>query len=122
MLSSIPGVLRMACQDPLTSGLHANRTGAIDGENITLTFTAGHVGDGNNSYSIPSVQWFKNGLPAAAQPMNTAVGMNGRLKSVLSFTFSAPDVGVYQCTFTDTSSHMFISVPLRIDSGKFFKN
>ncbi len=64
MLSSrAPGILRIISQDPLTTGLNVNRTRAHTGHSISLFFTAGHVGDNEMNYSIPAVQWLKDGNP-----------------------------------------------------------
>ncbi len=119
MISSADGVLQITSQDPLTTGLtNANRTGASNGASISLSFTAGHVGDDMNMYDPPTAQWFKDGVPVTTVPTNSPVGSNGRLSSTLSFTFQESDAGVYHCIFTDTNSQIFGAFPLRIDTGK----
>ncbi len=114
-----PGILRIVSQDPLTTGVNANRTGAHSGSSVSLSFTVGHVGDNEVNYSIPTVQWLKDGNPYTLHPTDTVVGINGQLSSTLSFTFTTPDTGVYQCIFIDSSSRMYGSFPLRIDTGKY---
>ncbi len=54
-------MFRIISKDPLTTGLNANRTGAHCGSSISLSFTAGHVGDNEMDYLIPTVQWLKDG-------------------------------------------------------------
>ncbi len=120
MLSSrTPGILKITSQDPLTTGLNANRTGAHSGRSISLSFTAGHFGDNEMNYSIPAVQWLKDGNSSALVPTDTLVGTNGQLRSTLSFTFTTSDAGVYQCIFIDNNSQIYGSFPLRIDTGKY---
>ncbi len=112
-------MLRIISQDPLTTGLNANRTGTHSGRSISLSFTAGHVGDNKMDYLIPAVQWLKDGRnPSTLVPTDTLVGTNGRLNSILSFTFTTSDAGVYQCIFIDSNSQIYGSFPLRIDTGK----
>ena len=110
-------MLRSESQDPLTDGINANRTGASRGDSVSLSFTAGHVGDDANNYTVPSAKWFKDGIPVNNIYTNTIVGSNGRLKSTLSFTFKVNDAGVYQCLFMDNSTQTYASFPLRIDTG-----
>ncbi len=116
--SRTPGILRIVSQDPLTTGVNANRTKARSGSSISLSFTAGHVGDNETNYSIPTVQWLKDGIPSTLVPTDT-IGTNGQLSSNLSFTFNTSDAGVYQCIFIDSNSQIYSSFPLRIDTGKF---
>ena len=54
---SVSGVLR------IVSGTtyFANRTAKNNGDSVTLTYTAGHVGDDTNTYSTPSGVWLKDG-------------------------------------------------------------
>ena len=111
--------MRIIFKDPLTTGLNANRTGTHSGRSISLSFTAGHVGDNEMNYSIPTVQWLKDGNPSTIHPTDTVVGINGQLSSTLSFTFTTSDAGVYQCIFIDRNSQIYGSFPLRIDTGKF---
>ncbi len=106
-------------QDPLTTGLNANRTRAQTGRSISLSFTAGHVGDNEVNYMIPTVKWLKDGIPSTLDPTDTIVGINGQLRSTLSFTFTTSDAGVYQCIFIDSNSQIYGSFPLRVDTGKF---
>ena len=113
------GILRIISQDPLTTGLNANRTGTHTGHSVSLSFTAGHVGDNEMNYLIPTVQWLKDGIPSTLVPTDTSVGTNGQLSSNLSFTFNTSDAGVYQCIFIDSNSQIYSSFPLRIDTGKF---
>ena len=110
---SVTGVLR------IVSGttFFANRTARNNGDSVTLTYTAGHVGDDSNTYSIPSVVWLKDGAPFRTTPTNLAVGSNGQLSSTLSFTFLESDVGVYHCIFTGTNSDIYGTIPLRLDTG-----
>ncbi len=112
-------MLRIIFQDPLTTGLHANRTGTHSGHNISLSYTAGHVGDNEMNYSISAVQWLKDGNPSTLVPTDALVGTNGQLRSNLSFTFTTSDAGVYQCIFIDSNSQIYGSIPLRIDTGKY---
>ena len=111
--SSVSGVLR------IVSGttFFANRTAENNGDNVTLTYTAGHVGDGTNNYDAPSGVWLKDGAPFRTTPTNVAVGDNGQLSSTLSFTFLESDAGVYHCIFTGTSSDIYSAIPLRLDTG-----
>ncbi len=119
MISSAVGTLLIVSEDPLTTGIfNANRTGTSNGASISLSFTAGHVGDDMNMYDPPTAQWFKDGVPATTVPTNSPVGSNGRLSSTLSFTFQESDAGVYQCIFTDTNSQIYGAFPLRIDTGE----
>ncbi len=83
--------MKITSQDPLTTGLNANRTGTHSGRSISLSFTAGHVGDIEMNYSIPAVQWLKDGNSYAF----TVVGTDGQFRSTLSFTFTTSDAGVY---------------------------
>ncbi len=110
--------MRNIFQDSLTTGLNANRTGTYSGHSISLSFTAGHVGDNEMNYSIPTVQWLKDGIPSTLDPTDTVVGINGQLRSTLSFTFTTSDAGVYQCIFIDSNLQIYGSFPLRIDTGK----
>ncbi len=116
--SSAVGSLKIVSQDSLTTGINANRTAASNGAGISLSFTAGHVGDDVNMYDPPTAQWFKDGVPVATVPTDSPVGSNGRLSSTLSFTFQESDAGVYHCIFTDSNSQIFGAFPLRIDTGK----
>ena len=94
-------------------------TGYAIGETATINYDIGHVGDDTMDYTVPQVQWLKDGLPDDETPTNIPVGTNGRLTSTLSFTFAASDAGVYQCVFTDTSSsEIFATVPTRLDTGE----
>ena len=113
--SSMTGVLRIVSGTTFV----ANRTAQNNGDSVTLTYTAGHVGDDTNTYSIPSVVWLKNGVPARTTPSNMAVGSDGQLSSTLSFTFQESDAGIYQCIFTSTSSQILVygTTPLRLDTG-----
>ncbi len=71
------------------------------------------------NYSIPTVQWLKDGNPSALVSTDTSVGTNGHLRSTLSFTFTTSDAGVYQCIFIDSNLQIYGSFPLRIDTGKY---
>ena len=94
-------------------------TGYANGDTTTIEYEIGHVDDDTMDYTVPQVQWLKDGLPAVRTPTNTT-GTNGRLTSTLSFTFAASDAGVYQCVFTDTSrSEIFATVPTRQDTGEY---
>ena len=122
-------MLRIVTQDPLTmitgpvsyssqiNRIYPNRTAVNTGANVTLSFTAGHVGDDMNSYTTPTALWMKDGDPARTTPTNMAVGGNGQLSSTLSFTFQASDAGVYQCIFSGSGSQMYWTIPLRLDTG-----
>ena len=94
-----------------------NRTAQSNGNSVTLTYTAGHVGDNTNNYNAPSGVWLKDGAPARTTPTDTAVGSNGQLSSTLSFIFQESDAGVYHCIFTGTSSEIYGTIPLRLDTG-----
>ena len=113
VLSNMIGVLRIVSGTTFFS----NRTAQSNGDNVTLTYTAGHVGDDINTYSIPSAVWLKNGVQASTIPSNMAMGSDGQLSSTLSFTFQESDAGVYQCIFIRTSSHIYGTTPLRLDTG-----
>ena len=133
MLSSSGGVLRIVTQDPLTefsnpiiyssqtNDFYPNRTAVNNGTMVTLSFTAGHVGDDMNSYTTPTAVWLKDGVPARTTPTNMAVGSNGQLNSTLFFTFQESDAGVYQCIFilSGSGSQMYGTIPLRLDTGMF---
>ncbi len=113
-------MLRIISKDPLTTGLNANRTGTHSGSGISLSFTAGHVGDNEMNYLIPTVQWLKDGRNhSTLVPTDALVGTNGRLNSTLSFTLTTSDAGVYQCIFIDRNSQIYGSFPLKIDTGKY---
>ena len=109
------GVLRIVSSTTLTF----NRTAQSNGDSVTLAFTAGHVDDGTNTYSTPSVVWLKDGAPIMTTPTNTPVGSNGQLSSTLSFTFQESDVGVYHCIFTSSSSEIYGTIPQRLGTGEF---
>ena len=126
---STGGMLRIITQDRLTmivgsvsyssqtNAIYPNRTAVNTGAMVTLSFTAGHVGDDMNSYTTPTAVWMKDGTLARITPTNMAVGSNGRLSSTLSFTFQASDAGVYQCIFSGSGSQMYWTIPLRLDTG-----
>ena len=95
----------------------ANRTAQSNGDNVTLTYTAGYVGDDTNNYNAPLGVWLKDGAPTRTKPTNTAVGSNGQLSSTLFFTFQESNAGVYHCIFTGTSSEIYGTIPLRLDTG-----
>ena len=126
--SSEDGRLRIVTQDQLTmisgpvsytsqsSELFPNRTAVNTGAMVTLSFTAGHVGDDMNSYTTPTAVWLKDGAPARTTPTNMAVSGTSRLSSNLSFTFQASDAGVYQCIFSG-SGQVYGTFPLRLDTG-----
>ena len=123
-------MLRIVTQDTLTvlngpvsyssqtNAIYPNRTAVNTGAMVTLSFTAGHVGDDMKSYTTPTAVWLKDGAPARTTSTNTAVGGNGHINSTLSFTFQASDAGVYQCIFSESSSHKYGTIPLRLDTGK----
>ena len=110
---SVSGVLR------IVSGttFFANRTATNNGDNVTLTYKAGHFGDDTNNYNTPSGVWLKDGAPAKITPTNTVVGSNGQLSSTLSFTFQESDAGVYHCIFTGPNSDIYGTISLRLDTG-----
>ena len=122
-------MLRIVIQDPLTvfngpvsyssqiNSFYPNRTAVNTGANVTLSFTAGHVGDDMNSYTTPTAVWLKDGAQASTTPTNMTVGGNGRLNSTLSFTFQASDEGVYQCVFSGSGPLVYWTIPLRLDTG-----
>ena len=113
LMSNMTGVLR------IVSGttFFGNRTAQNNGSSVTLTYTAGHVGDDTNNYNASSGVWLKDGAPYRTTPTNVAVGGNGQLSSTLSFTFLESDAGVYHCIFTDTNSDIYGTIPLRLDTG-----
>ena len=84
----------------------------------SLNFVAGHVDDNITMYPAPTVLWLKNGTPTRATPTNTLVGSNGRLSTTLSFSFQESDAGVYQCVFTGNNSELFVTIPIRLDTGE----
>ena len=134
--SSTDGVLRIVTQDSLTvftgpvsyssqrNDIYPNRTAVNTGANVTLSFTAGHVGDDMNSYTTPTAVWLKDGARARTTAIDVAVGGNGELSSTLCFTFQASDTGVYQCIFSGNGSQTYGTIPLRLDTGipLFIKN
>ena len=69
-------------------------------------------------YTAPTVLWLKDGLPTRAIPTYVTVGSNGRLSTTLSFSFQESDAGVYQCVFTGTNSELFVTIPIRLDTGE----
>ena len=95
----------------------ANTTVQSNEDHVTLTYTAGHVHDGLNTYSIPSVVWLKDGTPARTIPNNTVIGSNGQLNSTLSFIFQDSDAGVYHCYFIN-SFEIYGTIPLRLGTGR----
>ena len=127
--SSTDGMLRIVTEDPLTmiSGpvsyssqtntIYPNRTAVNTGANVTLSFTAGHVGDDMNSYTTTTAVWLKDGAPARTTPTDMTVGGNGQLSSTLSFILQESDAGVYQCIFSGSGSQMYGTIPLRLDTG-----
>ena len=123
-------MLRIVTQDPLTeitgpvnyssqtNAIYPNRTAVDTGAMVTLSFTAGHVGDDMNNYTTPTAVWLKDGVLVRNTPTSMAVGGNGgRLSSTLSFTFLASDAGVYQCIFNGSGSQVYAAIPLRLDTG-----
>ncbi len=98
-----------------------NRTGARVGNQVSLQYEIGHVGDDSTRYETPTALWLKDGIPFRVKATNTnTMGINGRLVSQVSFRFMESDAGVYQCVFTDPviqGSEIFISVPTRVDTG-----
>ncbi len=97
-----------------------NRTAFLEGAVASLTYVIGHAGDDTTAFLTPSVLWLKDGLPARATPTNVNLTEgNGRVMTILSFTFMESDAGVYQCVFTDpTTSQVFVTVPIRLDIGE----
>ena len=115
LMSSMTGVLRIVS----STTLRANRTSENNGDSVTLTYTAGHVGDDTNSYSMPTVMWLKDGATVRTASTDTTME-NGQLSSTLSFIFQESDAGVYHCIFTgDSSSDIYGTTPLRLDTGEF---
>ncbi len=121
VLSSAPGVLRITEQDSLTSVEFPNRRESYVNDVITLSFTAGHVNDGTNMYSVTSAQWLHKGVLARTPPMN-AIEANGRIKSTLSFIFQESDAGIYQCIFMSNNSQVYGTTLLRLETGQFEMN
>ena len=129
--SSTDGMLRIVTQDSLTvftgpvsyssqiNAFYPNRTAVNSGAIVTLSFTAGHVGDDMNNYTTPTAMWLKDGAPVRTTPTNMAVGGNGQLSSTLSFTFQESDAGVYQCIFNRSGSQMYGTILLRLDTGSY---
>ena len=118
--TSSPGSLQIITSDAaITSGIPPdNRTGYEIGDMASLNFVIGHVDDDTTMYTPPTVLWLKDGIPTRTMPTNTLVGSNGRLSTTLSFSFQVPDAGVYQCVFTGTNSELFITIPIRLDTGE----
>ena len=118
VLVSGVGVLR------IVSGttLFGNRTIQTNGDSVTLTYTAGRVGDDTKAYSMPSVVWLKDGASARTTPSNMAVGSNGQLSSTLTFTFQEADAGIYQFVFIGRDSEVYGTFPLRLDTGNLAPN
>ena len=114
-----------------------NRTGIalnVDtplGESSTdplLTCTTGHIDDGLNYYSPPSVVWVRNGQAVddtdSRFTLNSTTMANGQVTSSLTITnFTAGDAGVYQCVFTDYSNggdtEVITSIPYQLDTGTY---
>ena len=114
VLASSTGVLR------IVSGttFFANRLARTNGDNVTLNYIAGHVGNDTNNYFDPLVTWLKDGAPIRTTPTNIAGGSNGQLISTLSFTFQESDAGIYHCIFFGSISAMLYgTIPLRLDTG-----
>ena len=84
----------------------------------SFNFVIGHVNDDTTMYAPPTVLWLKDGNSTRTTPTNTPVGSNGRLNTTLSFSFQESDAGVYQCVFTGTNSELFITIPIRLDTGE----
>ena len=84
----------------------------------SLNFVIGHVNDSTTMYTPPTVLWLKDGTPTRTTPTNTAVGSNGHLSTTLSFSFQESDAGVYQCVFTGNNSELFVTIPIRLDTGE----
>ena len=132
LLSNTSGALRIDIQDPLTmiSGpvsyssqlfpIYTNRTAVNTAAMVTLSFTAGHVGDDINNYATPTAMWLKDGVPSRTTPTNMALGENGLISSNLSFIFQESDAGVYQCIFSGSGSMMYGTIPLRLNAGMYY--
>ena len=84
----------------------------------SLNFVIGHVNDDTTMYTPPTVLWLKDGTTTRATPTNIPVGSNGRLSTTVSFSFQESDAGVYQCVFTGTNSELFVTIPIRLDTGE----
>ena len=112
-MSNITGILRIIS----STTYFGNRTAISNGNRVTLAYTAGHVGDDTNTYSTPSVVWLKDGAPTRNRSTNMVVGSSGQLNSTLTFNFQESDAGVYQCIFICSSSEIYVTTPLRLDTG-----
>ena len=107
-----------------------NRTAVTLGSTIgtsppLLQCVGGHEGDtGLGSFSAPSVVWVRNGEQVVADGRititeSTTSGGRRRTSQLTITNFGFPDVGVYQCIFTDVDSdaEVITTKPLRLDTG-----
>ncbi len=97
----------------------ANRSAEAPGEQVTIEFVVGHVGDDFVNYDTPSAVWLKDGVPFREIGVTTPESVNGRARSKLSFIFQNSDAGEYQCVFTDLSpiEAVYATAALRLDSN-----
>ena len=122
--STVDGSLRIVANDPAITTASTNtsapdgRTGYQVGENVSLSFEIGHVGDDSTSYST-SVIWLKDGGPVRTTPTNIP-GVNGHMTTTLSFTFQESDDGVYQCVIAGNNLEMLVTLPIRVDTGEYY--
>ena len=115
--TSTSGVLEI--RSTLGGFVFRNRTQIAAGQTLSPFHEIGHVNDDTMVYTTPTVTWLKDGEPVSTVPTNVPVGSNGGLRTTLTLTMMASDVGVYQCVFTDAvRSELFVTVPLRLEIGK----
>ena len=120
--TSSPGSLQIITNDAaITSGTPPdNRTGYEVGDIASLNFMTGRIDDNITMYTPRNVLWLKDGTPTRATPTNTLVCTNGGgLSTTLSFSFQESDAGVYQCVFTGNNSELFVTIPIRLDTGEY---
>ena len=88
------------------------------GDMINLDYFVGS----DDSNTIPSVFWLKDGLPSRTTPTNTPL-TNSHLTTELIFTFTESDSGTYQLVslIQDGNGHLTVSSahPVRLNTGNY---
>lgn len=122
----VPGTLQSSRQsDHISDSIYGygvvfrNRTGIQEGDIVTMSYQITHFGDNVENYMMPLVTWLKDGEVFRTPPRNSPKGHNGRLNTVLSFTMTPSDGGVYQCVITDPArSEVLVTGPIRLEISK----
>ena len=92
----------------------------MEGAAASLSYEIGHAGD-TTAFPTVSATWLKDGISIGKVTVNTPEN-SGCHNSSLYFSFVESDAGVYQCAIIDTArSEVFVTVPLRLDTGKNYK-